>query len=236
MRSKAARPRAVVGVAAAIALTGLAVAGCGTNKMGAAAITGSSRISSSTLTTQVANLNSAYVTDKAKGITPQRATAQETQQVLTWLILFKIYDQIAVQQGIHVTPAQAQKQLAGLSSEASQNKVSLDEYVSAAGALPPDLTPQLGQYFAILSALEGRLDGGTAPTTTSGQSKLQSQVGHAQCLAAKSLAVKVNPQYGQFDYGSYSVVPAPSKLAAAAASASPSPSASSTPAVVNPPC
>jgi hypothetical protein len=231
-------PRATAGVAAVVAIAALAVTGCGTNKLGAAAITGNSRISSGTLTSQVANLNSAYATDNAKGVKPQRATGQEAQQVLTWLILFKIYDQIAADHNIHVTPAQAQKQLAGLSSEAKQNKVTLAEYVSAAGAVPPDLTPQLGQYFAILSSLEYRLDGGKSPSSATAQSQLETQVGHEQCLASKALAVKVNPQYGEWDYSSYSVVPATSKLAASAPSPSPSPSASasSSPAVVKPPC
>ncbi len=95
MRKKLVGPRAAVSVTAAVVVAGLAVSGCGTNKLGSAAITGNSRISSSNLTSQVANLNSAYAADKAKGVKPQRATGQETQQVLTWLILFKIYDQIA---------------------------------------------------------------------------------------------------------------------------------------------
>ena len=85
--------------------------------------------------------------------------------MLTWLILFRVYDKIAAQHNINVTPAQAQKEQAGLTSEAASNKVTLTEYVSAGGALPPDLLPQLDRYFAILSALEGRLDGGKAPTS-----------------------------------------------------------------------
>jgi hypothetical protein len=231
VRMKVVVPRAAVTMTAAVVLAGLAISGCGTNKLGAAAITGNSRISSATLTSQVANLNTA---DEAKGVKPQRATGQETQQVLTWLILFKIYDQVAAQHHINPTPAQAQAQLTGpnsLSSEAAQNKVTLTEYISAAGALPPDLKNQLGRYFAILAELQDKLDGGKAPAGTAAQTKLETQLGHEQCLAAKSLGVNVNPQYGQFDYGTYSVVPAPSKL-----SVNPSPSASASPAVLTPPC
>lgn len=220
-----------VRLAAAVAAAGLAVSACGTVKMGAAAITGSNRISSATLTAQVANLNSAYRTDQAKGVKPQRSTGQEAQQVLTWLILFRIYDKLASQHDINVTPAQTQRQLAGLTSEAASDKLTLDEYVSAAGALPPDLLPQLGQYFAILSELEGRIDGGKAPTTTAGQDKLASAVGHYQCVASKDLGVTVNPQYGVWNYSDYSVATAPSTLAAA-----PTPSASASPAVTKAPC
>ena len=223
--------RAPVKVAAALVVAGLAVSACGTVKMGAAAITGQQRISSSTLTSQVANLSAAYQANEAKGIKPQRAVGQKTQQVLTWLILFRIYDKIAAQHGITVTPAQASKQLSGLSSQAAQSKVTLAEYVSAAGALPPDLVPQLGQYFAILSTLESRLDGGTAPTSTAEQSKVQAGVAHAQCVASKSLGVQVNPQFGVFDYHTYSVVVGAPKLAA-----NPMPAASSKPPVLHPPC
>ena len=63
-----ARPRTVVRrtpvkVAAALVVAGLAVSACGSVKMGAAAITGPERISSSTLTDQVANLRAAYRVD-----------------------------------------------------------------------------------------------------------------------------------------------------------------------------
>jgi hypothetical protein len=224
-----ARPRTSVRVAAALAVAGLAVSACGTVQLGAAAITGDSRITSATLTDQVANLTTAYQANHAKGIKPQRPVGAAAQQVLTWLILFRIYDKIAEQQRIYVTPAQTNKQLAGLTAQASQNKVTLPEFVSAAGALPPDLLPQLGQYFAILSTLEARFNGGKAPTSASAQ--LQGQVAHAQCVAAKSLAVQVNPQFGVFDYRTYSVVPAAPKLAA-----DPVPSPAASKPLVNPPC
>jgi hypothetical protein len=217
--------------AAAVAVAGLAVSACGTVKLGAAAITGNDRISAATLTAQVTSLNSAYKADEAKGVKPQRAVGQEVQQVLTWLILFRIYDQVASRNNIYVTPAEAQRQLDQLSSQAASNKVTLTEYVTAGGAVPPDLMPQLGQYFAILSRLEGQIDGGKAPTTTAGQTKVESAVEHQQCLASKDLGVTVNPQYGVWDYRSYSVVSAPPTLAAA-----PAPSATTSPALTKPPC
>jgi hypothetical protein len=189
--------------------------------MGAAAITGSSRISSANLTNEVADLNAAYQADRAKGIAPQRPVGQEAQQVLTWLITFSIYDHLATQHKIYPTQAQVTAQLSDLETTARQNNVTLDEYVSAGGALPPDLKPQLGRYFAILSQLEHRLSGGKPPSTQAEQAQLASAVAHQQCLASKSLRINVNPQWGQFDYGSYSVVPAPPTLAASATAAKP---------------
>ena len=52
-------PRTPARVAVALVAAGLAVSACGTTQLGAAAITGGSRISSSTLTDQVANLGAA---------------------------------------------------------------------------------------------------------------------------------------------------------------------------------
>jgi peptidyl-prolyl cis-trans isomerase SurA len=210
-------------------VAGLAVSACGSVQLGAAAIAGDNRITSANLTDHVANLTSAYKADQAKGIKPQRPVAQAAQQVLTWLIVFRIYDKVAEQQRIFVTPAQVSRQLDALGKIASQNKLTLNQYVSAFGALPPDLTPQLGQYLATLSTLEARLSGSQPPNGASPQ--LQNQVAHAQCVAAKSLGVQVNPQFGVFDYRTYAVVPAASKLAA-----DPVPSPATSKPLVNPPC
>ena len=218
-------------VGAAVAAAGLAVSACGTVKLGAAAITGNNSISSGSLTAEVANLNAAYQANDAQGIKPQRPVGQEAQQVLTWLILFRVYDKIAARNHIYVTPTQADRQLAQLTTQAAASKVTLTEFVSAGGALPPDLVPQLGRYIAILSALEGRIDGGKVPTTTAEQAKVASGVAHNQCLAAKDLGVTVNPQYGVWDYRTYSVVTAPPTLAAA-----PSPSSTAAPALTKAPC
>jgi hypothetical protein len=220
-----------VKMAVAVAAAGLAASACGTLQMGAAATTNVDRISSATLTAQVANLNSAYRADAAKGFKPQRPAAQAAQQVLTWLITFRVYDQIAAQHSIYVTQEQTQRQLNTLSSQAAASKATLAEYVSAAGAVPPDLVPQLGRYFAILSELEGRLDGGKAPTTSAAQSALAAKVGKEQCIASRDLDVTVNPQYGVWDYRSYSVVAAQPTLSTNAG-----PKVSPSPVVTKAPC
>jgi LysM repeat protein len=222
------RKAALLTVAAAAAC--VAVSACATTQMGAAAITGNSRITSATLISEVANLSAAYQADQAKGISPQLPVGQETQQVLSWLIRFQITDEIASQQHIYVTQADVGRQLNTLSGLAKQSGVTVPEYLSAGNAVPPDLTQQVGQYLAIISTLQSRLNGGKAPTTQAEQNKVQLGVVHAQCLASKTLGVRVNPQYGQFDYTNYSVVLTPSMLAA-----NPTPSK---PAVVTltPPC
>jgi hypothetical protein len=224
-------------LAAALLAGGLAVAGCGNSlQLGAAATTSQGRITAASLTNQTANLTAAYAVDKHKGITPQRGVTQVPQQVLTWLLTFKIVDRLAQQHGLNITPADVQTQLKALAATAAQNKIDTDTYISAAGGVPPDLLPQIGRYFAILQAFESRLDGGKAPTAQAAQTALQNRVSHAQCLAAKQLGIHVNPQYGVFDYANYQVVLTPSRLSGPG---SPSPSASSSASAkprLTPPC
>jgi hypothetical protein len=210
--------------AAVIALVGgLAVTACSTNQLGAAAITGNSRISASNLDTQVANLDAAYATDKAKGVSPQRPVGQKTQQVLGWLILFRVYDEMAAQHNISVTQAQAESTATAYSKQAKQSNVSVQEYWSAGAALPPDLLPDLYRAGAIETAMTDKLNGGKAPTTSKQDSAVQTGLSHQLCLAAKGLGINVNPQYGEFNYAAMTVVPAPSTLAAEA-TPSPAPS------------
>jgi hypothetical protein len=182
--------------------------------MGAAAITGGTRISSATLTNEVASLNAAYQTDKVKGVSPQLPVGHETQQVLSWLVRFRIADKIAEQHRINVTAPQVDRQYTRISNAARQNKLTVPEYVSAGGALPPDLVPQFARYSAILTALAAQLTGGKTPSSQAEQNNLAAAFAHDQCVASKSLGISVNPQFGDFDYNSYSVVPAPPTLAA----------------------
>ncbi len=208
-------PRKAAVLTATVAAACVAVSACGAVQLGAAAITGGTRITSATLTNEVANLNAAYKQDKASKISPQLPVGQETQQVLSWLITFQIYDRVAEQHGIHVTQLQVHEQESrDLSAPARANKLTVQEYVSAGGALPPNLAPQLARLYAIESALVYRITGGKAPSTTTGKSRETVAINHAVCLASKSLNIRVNPQFGEYDYASHSVVTAPPTLAA----------------------
>jgi hypothetical protein len=209
----------IAGLALAVCL---AVAACGSTKMGAAAITSQNRITSATLTNEVANLDAAYQADASKKLQPQRAKSQQVQQVLTWLILFQVYDKLAVRHAITVTPADVQSQRDLLNEAAGQQHMTAAEYVSAAGALPPDLIPQFARLLAIEAALKAQFDGGRTPTGTTGQDALQARLADATCVAAKNLGIQINPQFGVWDYNTFGVVPAPAKLSAAAPSPSPS--------------
>ena len=81
-----------------------------------------------------------------------------------------------------------------------------------ANGLPPDMLNELGQYQAIETKLLDRLDGGKLPSSSAAQQSLEDKFNKSQCLAAKSLDIQINPQFGELDYSDFSVVAAPSTL------------------------
>jgi hypothetical protein len=221
-------------LAAVVLAAGITVAACGTVKLGAAAITGSQRISTTTLSAQVADLNAAYQAHK-NGIQLQYPVSEMPQQVLSWLIRFQVRNTMAVQHGITVTPTQAEQALVAIAASirSGGSSATLTE-VAVANGLPPDLLDDLGRYQAIETQLLDRLDGGKLPSSSSGQQALETRFDESQCQAAKSLNIQINPQFGSLDYSTFSVVLTPSglsKASAPTATASPSPKP-----VLTPPC
>jgi hypothetical protein len=219
---------------AAVLVGGVAVAACGSVHLGAAAIVGSQRVSSTNLSAEVSNLNTGYQQYRSQ-IQLQYPASQMPQQVLGWIVRFGVRDRLAQQEGVTVTPTEVQQALAAISASIKQsgNTASLAE-VAVANGLPPDMLTDLGQYQAIETKLLNRLDGGKLPAGTTAQQALENKFNRSQCLAAKSLDIQINPQYGVLNYSDFSVVLAPTTLSNTQPAASPSPSASK--AVLSPPC
>jgi hypothetical protein len=203
----------ITAAGAAAALAVLTACG-GPVQMGAAAVTGNGTISAATLSAQVANLTAAYRASHGR-VSYQFPASRAPQQVLSWLVRFQVRDQLAARRGVTVTPAQAQRALAAARSQASQSGVDLTD-LAVANGLPPDLLPALGRYQAIESAVVRQLDGGRMPTSQSGLQALGREFSREQCLAAKSLGIRINPQFGQLNYAQLAVVPAASTLSAPA--------------------
>ena len=226
-------PRRLVRASAVVLGAGLLVTGCSPVKFGAAAITGSQRITIATLTTQVANLSQAV---KQYPGTIQMSPAQQTQETLSWLVRFQINEELARQAGITVTPAQAEAALAEIyaAAKASAEAQGLSNVtlnlILAANGIPPDLAAEVGRYQAINNQFVRQANGGQIPTTTPAQTATTAKLQHAQCEAAKSLAIQINPQFGQLNYTQYQVVSAPNPVAAPPGPAKPTPSAGLTPA------
>ena len=225
--------RRLVKASAVVLGAGLLVTGCGPVKFGAAAITGNQRITIATLTTEVTNLSQAV---KQYPGTIQLSSAQETQETLTWLVRFQINDELARQAGITVTTAQAEAALAEIYAAAKSSaeaqglsNVTLD-LILAANGIPPNLAAEVGQYQAIENQFVRQVNGGTIPTTTSAQTATTAKLEHAQCVAAKALAIQINPQFGRLDYTQYQVVSAPNPVAAPPGPAKPTSTSGLTPA------
>jgi hypothetical protein len=204
--------RRFVGAAAAASVVGLAVAGCSPVQMGAAAIVGNSRISVATLDTEAGELSQGVA--KYPGVVSLNQQ-QITQQTLSWLIRFQINDQLASQNGITVTTAQAQAAyntiIKSAEQEAAQSGITnpSDELILVANGIPPDQGLALGRWQAIEDQYLTQANGGSMPSSTSSDaSQLESELNHAQCQAAKTLDIKVSPQFGRMDYTNYSVVTA----------------------------
>ncbi len=230
--------RTSIKVAFAVLAAGTVLAACGPVKMGAAAILGNQRITTTALDAQVASLNSAYQAN-AKSVQLLFPASQMPQQVLAWLVRFQVREQLASRQGITVSPGQAQTALAQITSAAEQGgltNVSLTQLAIANG-LPPDLLTELGRYQAIESVLITRYDGGKVPTSTAAQQALGQRFNQAQCLASKSLNIRVNPQFGTVDYSQLAIVPAADTLSRPGPGESPAASASPSAAPqLAPPC
>jgi len=198
----------------AVAGVAVTVTACGPLQLGAAAIYGSQRITTAKLAAEVANLNAAYQADKAKvhiGYGP----ASMPREALSWMLRFAAREQLAVREGIKVTPGESQRALAEVALSVRQSGGGTLPDAAVAAGLPLDMLPELGRYVAIQSELENRLDHGVPPKTSAANEALIAIFDHLQCLAAKSMNISVNPQYGALDYSQYAVVPHASNLAAA---------------------
>jgi len=200
----------LIKVSALVLGAGLVVAGCGPVKMGAAAIVGDQRITVATLDTEVTNLaNYLKVHPSPVPLTP----AQQTQQTLSWLIRFQINEELAKQEGITVSTAQAEQAWNEISKQAKANAQAqgitnvTDSLILAATGIPPNLKDEVGRYQAIDDQFALKVNGGTPPATQDAANAANDQLNKARCTAAKGLNIQVNPQYGRLDYTQYLIVP-----------------------------
>lgn len=201
---------------------GALLAACSPAKVGAAAVVGDQRITVSSLDTQVSNLQTAA---KPYGAEVQLTSSQMPAAVLSWLIRFQISDQMAASAGVSVTQAQIQGGVSDINSQAvsaaQQNGFSSGEAVLLSAGIPPQMMQDLGKYQAQEIAFAEQVNGGRLPTTTAENNTVTAALTKAQCTAAKSLNIQVNPQFGRLDYTQYSVVPVADTLSRPAGTPSP---------------
>ena len=203
------------------------LAACSPVQAGAAAVVGDQRISVSQLDTQVSNLQTAI---KPYGTSLPITTAQMPAEVLSWMIRFEIMDEVAAANGINVTETQAQAGFNSLSAVAAQNGFKSTSQLLIANGVPPQMFHQIGRWEAQQDAFARKQNGGKEPATTAEENAFTTAIGKAQCEAAKSLNIKVSPQFGRLDYTNYGVVAAPDTLSRPAGTPSPASTAGLVPA------
>ena len=208
---------------AAAAAATCALSACGPVRMGAAAISGGDRITATTLSDQVSSLERAV--QAGKGTQLQFPKSEAPQEVLSWLLRFQIRDELAIRNHVVVTTGESQRALSLLARQTGRSGPAFVQ-LAVANGLAPDMLPELGRYEAIQNDMFTRLNGGTLPRTQARIQQLSPEFSRRECVAAKSLDIQVNPQFGQLDYATLSVIPAKSPLSAPTA---PAPKPSSKP-------
>jgi hypothetical protein len=207
------------------------LAACAPVKVGAAAVVGDQRITTSALDTQVSNLQTAA---KPYGSQVSLSAADMPAAVLSWLIRFQVSDQVSANAGLSVSAAQVQAGISDINSQAqsaaSQNGLSSPQAALLDAGISPQMLPALGRYQAQEIAFAEQVNGGKLPSTTAEGNTVDAKLTKAQCTAAKSLTIQVSPQFGRLDYSQLSVVPAPNTLSQPPGTPSPANTTGLTPA------
>ncbi len=188
----------------------LAVSACGGQvKMGAAATFSDSRITTSSLDDQVNTWTKEFAKTPEAGQARQQVEGQSqgsslpydptspTRTLLNWLIDFRVWDEVAVEQGITVTPAQVDNAI-----QAKGGQRWLDLATVALG-MPRSDGPSYMRMYVIQQNVQQQIG---VPSTTQGQQQLtqeqvtalEKQFASIYQQAIKTVDVKVNPRYGTF--------------------------------------
>jgi SurA N-terminal domain len=206
------------------------LAACSPVKLGSAAIVGNQRITVSSLDSDVSNLQAAA---KPFGSQVQLTAAEMPAAVLSWLVRFQVSDQATAAAGITLSQAQIQAGIASINSQVAQaaqeDSVSPQAVLINAG-ISPQMEPDLGEFQAQEDAFAEQANGGKLPTTQAESNTVNAKLTKAQCSAAKSLNIQVNPQFGRLDYSTVTVVPVTDTLSRPAGTPSPADTTGLTPA------
>jgi hypothetical protein len=192
-------------IVAAVAACG-ALTACGPAKMGAAATIGDQRIATSRLDSVVADWHAEFTRNPDAGQLQQQLQQQgqrvpadpesPVRSALYQLIEFRVWNEVARQKGITITPSQVDQAIA----------VNGGDRVINANLLAADLPSRYGRDF-VRSALIMRAAAQQAGATLDPRAQVDPQqqqaalrqVQQSYTDAAKALDIKVNPRYGAYD-------------------------------------
>src|SRR5262249_1482498 len=132
--------------------------------------------------------------------------------------------------GVSVNSAEIQQGVAAIAQQAeqyaSQSGLPDPSAVLLSSGIPPQMINALGRYQAQELALAKQANGGKLPTTEAETNTASATLAKGDCQAAKTLNIRINPQYGQLDYSQYTVVDGTNVLSkAVGATPAPTPTA-----------
>lgn len=187
-------------VAAALAVAGLLVAGCGSQAAGAAATIGDTRISEQQLTTEVQDVL------RAQG-KPLDATDQElTAQTLSRMITRELVATLADRNAVVVTRGDLDQQLATYEAQAGTRE-EFERSLAEQGVAPSQIEGM------IMLNLQAQAIG--IALNPNGTAEEQGQtVFEAVGALSDELEATASPRFGTWDASSISVGPVPTDLAA----------------------
>ncbi|MGI8330603.1 hypothetical protein ACRYCC_11615 [Actinomadura scrupuli] len=191
-----------LGAAAAVALTACG----GPVRLGAAAVVDGHRITTADLDRTVAAWQKQFAKDPAAAQVQQQAQQQGQQlpadpdspprSALAQLIGFRIWDEVAREQNVAVTPTEIDRIIAANGGQKAIQDQTL------AGGLPVSHSRDLVRAFLIRSMLLqrfGAVPNGQGQVDQQTLQQAQQKLVGAQAQALRSMKIKVNPRYGSFD-------------------------------------
>jgi hypothetical protein len=208
-----------VALAAAVAAGTLAGCGGGPLKVGAAAIVGDDRISTSTLDQTVRDWQKEFRNDDTANqmrSDPSNPTQQavgdqlsdsDMRDALTVLVNMRVGDEVARRDGITVTGTQVDQVIAALDRQGGASSATL------ASGLPKRYTRDFARFLAVKALLVQKYGSDGNPQNP--QTMIARQRADADFVkTADSMKIKVNPRYGSFDHGKVAIDPVKYTLSA----------------------
>jgi hypothetical protein len=208
-----------VAVAAVVAAGTLAGCGGGPLKVGAAALVGDDRISTSTLDQTVQDWQKEFRNDDIanqmrsdpSNPTQQAASDQlsdsDMRDALTVLVNMRVGDEVAHRDGINVTGTQVDQVIAALDRQGGAASATL------ASGLPKRYTRDFARFLAVKALLVQKYGSDGNPQNP--QTMIARQRADADFVkTAESMKIKVNPRYGSFDRTKVAIDPVKYSLSA----------------------
>lgn len=178
---------------AALGVSGLAVTllgACTPAKLGAAAMVGDQRISTTELTTAVKQWQQAYTANPLPADQLQLLdTGSIPRSVLYNLVVYKLTDVAAQRQGVRISDGAIDNAMASVPADRLRSQAVIL-------GIPPQRTRDFVRFELEKQGIAKQLQ----PMVSGGGNAVNMALANVVKSTAKSIRIDVNPRYGQFDY------------------------------------